>query len=187
MAVTQDQINECVLSSHGNLKRVRELVEADPELATGNAPWIETPIQAASHMGKVDIAEYLLERGADLDLFAAAMLGRTAVVAKYLHDDPTVATSTGVHGLPSLYFPAVGGHVEISQMLLDAGADVNAGAGGNTALHGAALSGNVSMARWLLDQGADPKATNFEGKTPDVSAAEVGNEEVAEIIRRGTA
>jgi len=177
---TQEEINQCVLQAHGNLDEVRRRVEGDPDLISGNAEWDETPLQAASHMGRQDIAEYLLSQGAELDFFAASMLGRTGDVDRYLDQDPTLPRQAGVHGIPSLFFPSLKGHVSIAEKLLAGGAEVNAGDGGNTPLHGAAMGGQTEMAVWLLERGANRTATNFDGKTPAEVATD--NQELAAIL-----
>lgn len=161
-----ETIRDVVLNSHGNFDRVRELIEADPSLVNVNAPWEETPVQAATHMGNARITEWLIDRGAPVDIFTAAMLGRTDDVARMLDENPALVDTPGVHGMPIMYFPAASGRVDVLELLLDRGANVNAGAGGNTALHAAAMFGRVDAARWLLAHGADRSATDYEGKTP---------------------
>src|SRR5258708_23280902 len=57
-------VREMVTVAHFDLKRVKELVEARPALASAGWDWgfgdWETPLGAASHMGNRPIAEYLL-------------------------------------------------------------------------------------------------------------------------------
>lgn len=179
---SQEAINQCVLQAHASLGEVQARVEADRALATGKAEWDETPFEAASHMGRKDIAEYLLAHGASLDIYGAAMLGRETDVEQFLSDDPTLAASTGVHAIPILYFPAVAGQLSVARRLLAAGAPINAGAGGNTPLHGAAISGNSALIEWMLDSGADRAATNFDGKTPAEVALAAGLADAAELL-----
>jgi ankyrin repeat protein len=187
MAATQpspDLIQEVVLNAHGNFARVRELIEQEPDLLTVSAPWNETPLQAASHMGNRAIAEWLLDRGAPLDIFAAAMLGRREDVLRLLAADPDLVHARGVHDMPILYFPATRGEREIAKLLVERGADVNDGAGGNTALHAAALFNQPAMVKWLLAAGADRTAVDYEQKTPLQRASEQHNDEVTEILER---
>src|SRR5215469_5679864 len=97
-------VEEGVGSAHGDLDRVRELVERHPGLVNARAPWNETPVEAATQLGRRDIIEYLLGKGAPLDLFTACVLGRRDLVEAELAADPTRAHARGVHGLPVLYF-----------------------------------------------------------------------------------
>jgi ankyrin repeat protein len=176
-------VQSVVLSAHGNFAKVRELIERDPSLLNVNAPWTETPIQAASHMGNRQIAEWLIHRGAPVDVFTAVMLGRREEVERFLADDPALVHALGVHDMPILLFAAVGNQPEIATLLVERGADVNAGAGGNTALHGAAFANRPEMIGWLLEHGADTGALNYEGKTALQVAQEAGFSSVADALR----
>jgi hypothetical protein len=60
-------------------------------------------------MGQRDIATYLLDRGARLDLFAAAMLGETEVVRATLQAFPAMREALGPHGIPLIAHAQAGG------------------------------------------------------------------------------
>jgi len=60
-------------------------------------------------MGRPDIALFLLEHGARLDLFAAAMLGLTPVVKSALEKYPAFFKTPGPHGIPLLAHAKAGG------------------------------------------------------------------------------
>jgi uncharacterized Ntn-hydrolase superfamily protein len=180
----QALIDEFVIASHADLNKVTTLAERHPMLVHARARWDETPLEAASHVGQKAIVEFLLAQGASMDVYAAAVLGKKDRVAAFLQDDPTLARVAGVHGIPALFFPAIAGQAEVAELLLRAGADVNAGAGGTTALHGAARAGLTDMAAWLLEHGADPTARDFKGKTPLRVAADAGHGAVAELLRQ---
>ena len=82
------RVKETVAVSHGNLKRVRELIEARPALAKAAWDWgfgdWETALGAASHTGSRKIAELLIAHGARPDIFTFAMLGQFDVVKAYV-------------------------------------------------------------------------------------------------------
>ncbi len=99
-------VAEVVGAAHRDEARVRELVTAHPALANawwdwGFGDW-ETPLGAASHVGRRGIAEFLLERGARIDIFATAMLGMTDVVRAFVTAQPGVQRTLGPHGIPLL-------------------------------------------------------------------------------------
>lgn len=177
--LSQETINELVVAAHHDLPRVTEMLAEQPELINENADWIETPIQAAAHVGNRAIAEYLLQQGAPLDICTAAMLGRADDVRALLADDPGLAEASGAHNIPVMFYPTINGNVEIAQILLDAGAPINVEDGINSPLHGAAIFGQPLMAQWLLDNDANPYALDYEGKTPLERARENEHAEVA--------
>jgi ankyrin repeat protein len=100
-----------------------------------------------------------------------------------LADDPSLAQARGAHNIPSLYFAAIGGSLEIAQALYEAGADINANPGKNTPLHGAAGFGRTEIVHWMLEQGADPAATDFNDLTPLEVAEKTGHQAAADAIR----
>jgi ankyrin repeat protein len=180
---SQETINQFVGAAHGDFATVQALADEYPDVITANATWNETALGAASQMGNRPILEFLLDRGVELDVFAAAALGLTDRVVAFLEADPSLIRARGVHGYPILWFPVVAGHREVAAALLARGADVNAGAGGNTALHAAAGFGWPEIAVLLLDHGADVAAKDYEGKTPLATAVKNNHQEVAELLR----
>src|SRR5215472_15890754 len=144
-------VEECVGSAHGDLDRVRQLVERHPALVNARAPWNETPIEAATQLGRKDIIEYLLSKGAPLDFFTACVLGRRDLVESELARDPGRAKARGVHDLPALYFAAIGDQPGIAQLLLAVGADVNDAAQAAAPIHGAVIGRSTEMVVWLLE------------------------------------
>lgn len=179
----QEMIDEFVVAAHHDLPFVRERLAERPDLINENATWIETPIQAAAHVGNREIAEYLLEQGAPLDICTASMLGLGDEVRALLQDDPGLYEAEGAHRIPVMFFPTLYGYVPIAQMLYDAGAAVNVDEGRQSPLHGAAIFGQTEMAQWLLNHDANPYAKDYEGKTPLDRAEANGNEAVAALLR----
>jgi hypothetical protein len=74
----------------------------------GGGDW-ETALGAAAHMGRADIARYLLAHGARLDVFAAAMLGQVEIVAAIVGAYPAVREARGPHGISLLDHARAGG------------------------------------------------------------------------------
>jgi hypothetical protein len=60
-------------------------------------------------MGRRDIAEFLIENGARLDLFAAAMLGKIEIVKATLESFPEAVRTPGPHGIPLIAHAKAGG------------------------------------------------------------------------------
>lgn len=82
----------------------------------GAGDW-ETALGGASHMGRKEIAEYLLSRGARIDLFCAAMLGRIEIVRAALDADPSIAKVLGPHGIPLLDHARAGGQQAVAELI----------------------------------------------------------------------
>jgi hypothetical protein len=106
-------VEQFVSKSHGDLAAVRELLEQEPALVNSSWDWgggdWETGLGAAAHMGEREIALFLLEYGARLDVFAAAMLGYVDVVRAILAERPETAEALGPHGIPLLVHAKQGG------------------------------------------------------------------------------
>ena len=181
MELDQELVGEFVLAAHFNFPKVQALYQQHPALL--DATWQkfnERAIEAASHMGARSIAEFLLERGAPMSIFIAAMLGDTEQVARYLEADPALAGSKGVHGITILYHAALSGKTEIADLLVERGG----GVGANDALHAAVKFGHLEMVKWLLAHGVDEvNALNFDKKTPLQVTLERGYDEIAALLR----
>lgn len=112
-ALSPELVQEFVGKAHGDINRVKELLEQQPALINASWDWgagdWETGLGAAAHMGRADIANYLLERGARLDIFAAAMLGYLEVVRAILAARPAARTAPGPHGIPLSAHAKAGG------------------------------------------------------------------------------
>jgi uncharacterized protein len=177
--VDQEIVTEFVNSAHGNLPRVRELLAARPELLNELSTLGESALAAAAHVGNREIARFLLAAGAPLDICTAAMLADRAQVAAFL-EDPAQASAKGAHGIPLMFHVALGGDVEIAEMVSARGGEV-----ADQALHGAVAYGHLAMVEWLLAHGVqDVNRPNFQQKTPLAVALERGHAEVADLLRR---
>jgi hypothetical protein len=112
-ALNPEVVREFVAKAHGDLDRVRAMLEEEPALVNaawdwGGGDW-ETGLGAAAHVGRRDIAEYLLAHGARIDLFAAAMLGKREIVEAILKDNPQARHQPGPHGIPLMAHAQAGG------------------------------------------------------------------------------
>ncbi|MEO8356985.1 MAG: ankyrin repeat domain-containing protein [Chloroflexota bacterium] len=106
-------VQEFVGNSHGDLHRVQELLAQEPALINASWDWgagdFETGLGAAAHMGRKDIADFLLENGARLDLFAAAMPGKLDCVKAALSAFPDAIKTPVPHGIPLIAHTKAGG------------------------------------------------------------------------------
>jgi hypothetical protein len=116
-------VQEFVSKAHADLDGVQELITREPALINSSWDWgggdFETGLGAAAHMGRRDIATYLLEHGARLDLFAAAMLGNLDIVRATVETYPDVIDTPGPHGIPLIAHAQAGGReaVQVNEFL----------------------------------------------------------------------
>jgi ankyrin repeat protein len=182
--LTTDLVREFVIAGHGNLEKVRKMLAEKPELLDAAYAWTEsdheTAIQGAAQVGNVPIAEYLLERGAPLEICTAAMLGRKEEVEARIRNDPGSINSTGAHGIPLLTHAAWSGNLKLVQDLFRNGAKT----GSSSALQNAVIRGYYDLVAWLVENASpDVNAENFEGKTPLSLAIERKQETIAQLLK----
>jgi len=112
-ALELELVQEFVAKAHGDFERVKELLMQNPGLVNATWDWgggdFETALGAAAHMGHKEIANYLLEHGARLDLFAAAMLGKLDIVKAALDAYPDAIKIPGPHGISLIAHAQAGG------------------------------------------------------------------------------
>ena len=106
-------VRKFVVAAHGDFEKVKQLVTEEPALIHsivnwGGSDW-ESGLGAAAHTGNRSIAEWLLERGARLDIFAAAMLGELGVVSSIIERFPEALQAKGPHGIPLIRHAEKGG------------------------------------------------------------------------------
>ncbi len=111
--INRQLVQDFVIFAHSELDMTKKLLDREPALLNATMDWgggdWETGLGGASHMGRRDIALFLIERGARSDLFTAAMLGQLEVVKALLTLQPRLIDAKGPHGI-SLHFHAqVGG------------------------------------------------------------------------------
>ena len=106
-------VKQFVGAGHGNLDKVKEMLAAQPALINATWDWgggdFETALGGTSHMGRPDIARYLLENNARMDLFAAAMLGRLDIIKAAAAAFPSIVRVPGPHKIPLIAHAEKGG------------------------------------------------------------------------------
>jgi ankyrin repeat protein len=140
----------------GDMDEVKELAGKE-EYLTARGGSGASPLVSAMSLNKPEIAKLLIEKGIKLDSWA-------------------ISECTSIQDAKK--------RMEIVQLLIKKGADVNAvGSGDLTALHKAAAAGDLNLARVLLDNGADASLEDKQGKTPLDHAKERDNQAVARLLK----
>ncbi|XP_055716585.1 poly [ADP-ribose] polymerase tankyrase [Phlebotomus papatasi] len=126
----------------GNLARLQRLVTPENINCRDSQGRNSSPLHLAAGYNNFEVAEYLLENGADVN-----------------------AQDKG--GLIPLHNASSFGHMDIAALLIKHNTKVNAtDKWGFTPLHEAAQKGRTQLCALLLAHGADPYVKNQEGQTP---------------------
>jgi ankyrin repeat protein len=138
-----------------------------------------TPLMVAAEHGHLSTVQALL-RAPGIKIDAKKNDGATALIAavdrcggkavkalivKALIEQHADVNLPDNDGWTVMMFAAYWGDLEVTQALLDAGADINAEGECRTPLIYAAQRGHLRLAQALLDEGADINRTNEDGKT----------------------
>ncbi len=144
----------------GQLARVKEFVEENPDAAKAHSPDGFPLLALAAAFGHEDVARYLHEKGADVN-----------------------AVSTNGTGYTALTGAVAGNNVPIAKWLAENGAEVNYRyAKGHSPLLEAAANGNLEIVKMLVAHGADLRARTDDGKSALNFAQERGHKEVAAFL-----
>jgi hypothetical protein len=112
-ALDASLMKEFVIAGHGDLDKVKTMLANEPGRLNASWDWggsdFEMAIGGAGHMGRPDIANYLISQGGRFDIFVATMLGRLDMVKSALTLYPNLARSKGPHGLTLLHHAQKGG------------------------------------------------------------------------------
>jgi ankyrin repeat protein len=152
-----------------------------------------TLLHAASADGLVDVAQWLINIGADPNaqddghrtpLHFAAANGRLELVHILLGHGVDVNAAAGTDNPTPLHDASLGGHVNIMRLLIEQGADVHVkDQSQSTPLH---LAWNAGAAQLLIEHGADVHARDQCLSTPLHLASTGGNvENVQLLIKHG--
>jgi ankyrin repeat protein len=145
----------------GRDKRIRHLTTTNPLLLKKKSPDGWTALHFAAYFGQIDAARVLLDQGAD----------------------PNAVSENAQHARP-LHSAAAGRHFAVCDLLIGAGADLDAQQeGGFTALMAAAQHGDRGLAELFIKRGASRSVTTADGRTAADIAEAGGHSELAAFLR----
>lgn len=169
----------------GDLSAASSLLATDPALANSKNEHGVSAVLMACYMGRKDIRDLLISRGARLELHEAAAAGNLSRVREIVDANPAAASAFSPDGFPVMALAAVFGHEDVARYLHSQGADVNAvskNGTGYTALTGAVASNHVAITRWLVENGANVNYRYAKGHSPLLEAAANGNLDIVKIL-----
>ena len=169
--------------------RVGALISEEPGLVSVRDSEGRTPILLALYFRKEELAKLIRERTPNPDIFEAAALGETELVAELLGDTPEGAKAMAPDGFGLLGLAVYFGRIETAKLLLEAGANPDTSSSNQfkvRPIHSAAAhrdpGTSLSLIRMLLEWNADPNVTQAGGWTPLHQAAAHGREDVAKLL-----
>jgi len=169
----------------GDVARVNEMLDADPALASSRNENGVSAVLLATYYGRSEIAEALLKRGATLDIFEAAAVGRTERIEEILKESPELVNEYADDGFTPLGLASFFCHARAARLLIERGADANA-ASKNTQrvapLHSAVSRRQTIIAEGPFAPGACVNARQQSGVTPLHQAAHNGQAEMVRLL-----
>jgi ankyrin repeat protein len=173
-----------------------------------NEEYGRNPLLVAAIGEHSELMKMLIANGAKTGLHLAALQGDIDTVKTFLEQEKFSVNSI-CEGMTPLCLAAIGGHLKISQLLLDRGAVLDFLYYQNTPLYQAAKLNHIELVDLLIDRGSDPNhastlhiatCRNYQelvkrliargvdvnyqdgGGTPLHAAAENGLREIAELL-----
>lgn len=170
----------------GDTSTVSRMIDDSGSLLDQRAESGHTPVRMACDCGQRELAEMLVDLGAELDAFDACAYGDASILWSKLDDEPGLLTASSHDGWTLLHLACFTSNLELVSGLLARNASVVAVSNNptcNTPLH-AALAGGATpeLLVLLFEKGADSNAIAGAGATPLHLAASRGNHEVVELL-----
>jgi ankyrin repeat protein len=169
----------------GDIEAVKRMLRDNPQLANARTEAGDSPILQAVYHAHTQLAELLLKKAPELNIFEASAVGDAKRIRELLEADAIQVNSYAHDGWTPLHLASFFGRQEAALVLLENGADLHALSKNetcNTPLHAAVAKGNADLVKLLLAAGADANAKTGNGWTPLHHAAFTGNQEITRIL-----
>ena len=169
----------------GKVEDVRQLLQQNPALKTARDASGASALLVAAYNMKPDVVNALLELGAPVDIFEAAVLGKVDRIQEILKSNPARVSEYAPDGFTPVALASFFGQPAAVKALIAAGADVNAAATNAlkvAALHAAVAGRNMEAIKAVLAAGADVNAQQQAGFRPFHEAGTNANRALAELL-----
>jgi ankyrin repeat protein len=169
----------------GDEQRVHSLVAANADLLNATDINGVSALLTAVYTGHRALAEALVARGAQVNVFEAAALNQAGRLATLLDESADRLHAHSSDGWTALHLACFFGAGDAAGLLIRRGADVaswSKNAMHNTALNAAASGGHAEIVKTLLADGAPVDAQQAGGFTALHTAAYQGNVEMTRAL-----
>lgn len=186
----KSRMRQAVLA--GDINTVEKILQSHSDRANERDPSGDTLLHMATRKGDQQMVNVLLQYGADVEakndrdetpLEIAACEGSASIMRTLLSKGAKIRDPRML-----LRRAAWGGHVDVAQILLERGTEINVTAetqqGGerSTPLHAAVIANRPDMVEFLVAHGADVNATDSVRRTPLHLAAESLYTQIAKTL-----
>jgi ankyrin repeat protein len=178
-------------AEQGFLDTVKTLIESNPQLINFSDEGGYTPLHKAAYNNQVEVLNYLITKGADLNavsnsgstpMHGAAFYGHAEAARALIENGAEIDTKNNGGYTPFLSACA-GGKLNVATLLLENKADINAQtADGQTALHNALWNDNGNLVKLLIENGIDLSVPNQQGISPLYYAVAHRSKEIASLL-----
>ncbi|KAJ5280836.1 Mg2+ transporter protein CorA-like/Zinc transport protein ZntB [Penicillium angulare] len=176
----------------GNLGIVKAILEQKSEFLELSNDDGDTPLLAAVKFNKLEVADFLLSQGANIDIQGengeklfrtAAGYGSLGMVQKLLDDRHELLELPSENDETPLLIAAKKSRLEVVKLLCRNRADINTqDAWGRTPLSLAIQSGAIPVVKHLLSNGADPNILDYNGNNSFHAACYYGSIYMTKIL-----
>ena len=144
-----------------------------------------TPLQTAVYGLRLEVARFLVSKGAASNIFLDTAMGRFEQVQLQVQRNPNIVNNAGVDGWTLLHHAAAAGQYKIADFLISKKADINAQAiKGETPLHLAVSWSREKIIKLLIINGANVNVRNKYGNTPLQIAKTNGDREAIKLLEK---
>jgi ankyrin repeat protein len=169
----------------GEIDQVTQALDRNATLVNAKADNGLSAVLVAAYYNEPQIAQLLVQRGAELSIFEAATAGALDRIEGWIVAQPELINACAPDGFQPIGLAAFFGHQTVVELLLRVGAEVDSPSKNSMRvrpLHSAIANRRTAIARLLIEHGADVNSTQADDFTPLHEAAQNGLLEITQLL-----
>jgi len=169
----------------GQAEQVRTFLRQVPSLRQLRTKEGVSALMLAVYYRNKEVLGAILSQPYPLDIFEASALGNTERVWELISTDKSSVNTVAGDGFSPLGLAAYFGQLEIVEMLVACGAEINQASNNGFAvypIHSAVSARWSEIVVFLLKHGADPNVAQQQGIRPLHQAAHAGDQEMVTLL-----